>query len=119
LSTSRKIQCRYTSSSGTAPTSTTTLTSAAPTEPTPDFDGTTPSSSAQPAPVPVDVDEGRNHDHEAIDVDDDVPVGGKRKLKSDVWLEFEPLDVAGKSKAQCKWCKKLLVGGSRAGTTHL
>jgi hypothetical protein len=108
-----------TPTSGTALTSTTTPTSAAPIEPTHDFDGTSPSSSSQPAPVPVDVDEGRNHDHEAIDVDDDVPVGGKRKLKSDVWLEFEPVDVAGKSKAECKWCKKLLVGGSRAGTTHL
>jgi hypothetical protein len=91
-----------TPSSATALTSTTTPTSAAP---TPDGEGTTPSSRSQPALIPVD--EGRNHDHEAIDVDDDdVLVRGKRKLKSDVWLEFEPVDVAGKTEAQCKWCTK-------------
>jgi hypothetical protein len=87
--------------SATAPTSTTTPTNAAP---TPNGDPTTPSLSAQPTPIMID--EGRNHDHEAIEVDDDdVPVGGKRRFKSDVWQEFEPVDVAEKSKAQCKWCK--------------
>ncbi len=52
--------------------------------------------------------------------DDDVPaVGTKRKLKSDVWLEFEQVTVAGNLKAKCNWCKKFLVGHSRAGTNHL
>jgi hypothetical protein len=52
-------------------------------------------------------------------IDDEVPVGGKRKLKSDVWLEFEDVIVGGKKKAECKWCKMLLVLGSRSRTTHL
>jgi hypothetical protein len=78
----------------------------------------TPSSSAQAQHTPQEAEvEGVDHVH--VLIDDDVPVGGKRKLKSDVWLEFEDVIVGGKKKAECKWCKKLLVSGSRSGTTHL
>jgi hypothetical protein len=72
-----------------------------------------PSSSVQAPPS-----EGTEH-VVVNDDDDNVQVGCKRKLKSDVWLEFEQVTVGGKMKAECTWCKKLLVGDSRAGTNHL
>jgi hypothetical protein len=53
------------------------------------------------------------------EIDNDVPVGGKRKLKSAVWQEFEQVIISGIKKAQCNWCKKYLAGGGRDGTTHL
>lgn len=46
-------------------------------------------------------------------------VGVKRKRKSDVWQEFTEVEVAGRMKAECNWCKKKLVGGSKDGTNHL
>jgi uncharacterized radical SAM superfamily protein len=51
--------------------------------------------------------------------DANVTVGSKRKLKSDVWLEFEQVTVGGKLKVECNWCKKHFVGDSKSGTTHL
>jgi hypothetical protein len=54
-----------------------------------------------------------------VDDNDNVPVGGKRKHKSEVWLEFVEIVVGGKVKAECNWCKKLLAGSSRDGTNHL
>jgi hypothetical protein len=51
--------------------------------------------------------------------DDDVPVAKKRKLKSDVWKEFDQVTVASRQKAQCHWCKKCLVADGNAGTNHL
>jgi hypothetical protein len=58
---------------------------------------------------------------DAIEIDDDVAVGSKRKpkLKSKVWLEFDRIEVNGVWKAKCTWCKKLLVGDTRQGTSHL
>jgi hypothetical protein len=43
----------------------------------------------------------------------------RRELKSDAWLEFDQLIVAGRPKAQCHWCKKVLVADGKAGTNHL
>ncbi|PVH63698.1 hypothetical protein PAHAL_2G088300 [Panicum hallii] len=42
----------------------------------------------------------------------DVPTssGSKRKLRSNVWSDFEPVEVDGVSKAKCKHCKKKLSG---------
>jgi hypothetical protein len=74
----------------------------------------TPCSSAQAQPP---TEEG--NENVVIDDDDNLQVGVKRKLKSDVWLEFKQVTVAGKLKAECNWCKKALVGDSRAGTNHL
>jgi hypothetical protein len=54
-----------------------------------------------------------------VDEDDNVPVGSKRKLTSDVWLEFDPVIVASKQKAKCHWCKKCLIATSKSGTNHL
>jgi hypothetical protein len=54
-----------------------------------------------------------------VEDDDDVPVAKKRKLKSDVWKEFDQVTVAGRQKAQCHWCKKCLVADGNAGTNHL
>jgi hypothetical protein len=56
---------------------------------------------------------------EVIQIDDDVPVGSKRKLKSEVWLEFDRVQLNGVWKAKCQWCKKLLGGDTRNGTKHL
>jgi hypothetical protein len=54
-----------------------------------------------------------------VDDNDNVVVGGKRKRKSEAWLDFEEVVVGGKVKAECNWCKNLLVGSSRDGTNHL
>ncbi|TVU50271.1 hypothetical protein EJB05_01637, partial [Eragrostis curvula] len=90
--------------------------------PTSSAQATPPSSeaAAMPSPAPAEPtaaasDEGTD----VVDIDDDVPVGGKRKLKSDVWLEFERVLVAGKLKAKCSWCQKLLSGTGTSGTSHL
>ena len=48
-----------------------------------------------------------------------MPVGSKRKLNSDVWLELDLVTIVGKDKAKCQWCKKLLAGSSKDGTSHL
>jgi len=52
-------------------------------------------------------------------VEDDVPIGCKRKLRSEVWKDFDLIQVSGIWKAKCKWCKKHLGGETRNGTTHL
>ena len=56
---------------------------------------------------------------DVIQIDDDVRVGSKRKLKSEVWLEFDRIEVNGVWKAKCQWCKKLLSGETRNGTNSL
>ncbi|KAJ9541894.1 hypothetical protein OSB04_028400 [Centaurea solstitialis] len=52
-------------------------------------------------------------------VGDGATTSKKRKLTSDVWNHFEKKMVNGLVKAECNYCKKKLVGGSRDGTTHL
>jgi hypothetical protein len=112
---------RTTSGAAAATTGGVPSSSAGTTTPTPTPSSSTPASSAaeaQPA-APQDQQQGTT----PVIIDDethnDVSVGGKRKLKSDVWLEFEKVTVSGKVKAECKWCKKHLAGGGRDGTTHL
>ena len=43
---------------------------------------------------------------DVIEIEDDVVVGSKRKLKSAVWEDFDKICVNGKWKARCKWCTK-------------
>jgi hypothetical protein len=43
----------------------------------------------------------------------------KRKLKPAVWEDFHKIEVDGKWKAKCKWCKKSLSAEGTSGTTHL
>jgi len=54
-----------------------------------------------------------------VEVEDDVPIGCKRKLRYEVWKDFHLINVSGVWKAKCKWCKKHLGGETRNGTTHL
>jgi hypothetical protein len=77
----------------------------------------TPSSSTNAPPARATPQSGI--DYVIVEDDDTVNVGTKRKMKSNVWLEFEQVTVGGKLKAQYNWCKKQLVGDSKAGTTHL
>jgi hypothetical protein len=70
-----------------------------------------------------------DNDRRTIDVESsseqeeqgDVPAssGLKRKLRSNVWSDFEPVEVDGVSKAKCKHCKKKLSGITKNGTSHL
>jgi len=73
-----------------------------------------PSDSAAPA-----TDSATLGNNSVVEVEDDVPVGSKRKLRSEVWKDFDLINVSGVSKAKCKWCKKHLGGETRNGTTHL
>jgi len=57
--------------------------------------------------------------YDVVEVEDDVRVGSKRKLRSEVWKDFDLINVSGVWKAKCKWCKKHLGGETRNGTTHL
>jgi hypothetical protein len=54
-----------------------------------------------------------------VDEDDDVPIVKKRKLKFEDWLGFDQVTIAARQKAQCHWCKKILVAHGKAGTNHL
>ena len=73
-----------------------------------------PSDSAAPA-----TDSATLGNNDVVEVEDDVPVGSKRKLRSEVWKDFDLINVSGVWKAKCKWCKKHLGGETRNGTTHL
>jgi hypothetical protein len=52
---------------------------------------------------------------------EDIPAssGSKRKLRSDVWKDFDQVEVDGVGKAKCKHCKKKLSGITKNGTSHL
>jgi hypothetical protein len=54
-----------------------------------------------------------------LEVEENVRVGNKRKLRSEVWKDFDLILVNGVWKARCKWCKKDLSGDTRNGTTSL
>jgi len=54
-----------------------------------------------------------------VEVEDDAPAAKKRKLRSEVWKDFDLISVNGVWKAKCHWCKKHLGGETRNGTTHL
>nr|TKW24104.1 hypothetical protein SEVIR_3G031050v2 [Setaria viridis] len=45
---------------------------------------------------------------DVIKIEDDVAVGSQRKLKSEVWKEFDRIRLNGNWKAKCIWCKKML-----------
>jgi hypothetical protein len=65
----------------------------------------TPSSSAQAQHTPRQEAQVEGTDDVHVLIDDDVPVGRKRKLKSDVWLEFEDVIVGGKKKLNASGVK--------------
>jgi hypothetical protein len=56
---------------------------------------------------------------DVVEIQEDVVVGTKRKLRSEVWEDFDLIYVKGVPKARCSWCKKELCGETRSGTTHL
>jgi hypothetical protein len=81
--------------------------------------GAVPASTSR-APTPSDAaTEGAGTD--VVEIDDDVEVGDKKKLrlKSKVWEDFDKINVGGKWKAKCHWCKKLLTAEGKSGTSHL
>jgi hypothetical protein len=73
-------------------------------------DATTPNNAQPTAATAAETAEAGGTSYVVVDDEDDEPVVKKRKLKSDVWLEFDQVKVAGRQKAQCHWCKKVLVG---------
>ncbi|XP_073221462.1 zinc finger BED domain-containing protein RICESLEEPER 2-like [Cicer arietinum] len=50
---------------------------------------------------------------------DEIPEDRNNRLKSIVWDHFTKVKVDGKEKAKCNYCKKLLGGRARDGTSHL
>lgn len=83
----------------------------------------TPSSTPSdvPAPAaPTGTDgQGGTADTDVIEIEDEVPVGSKRRLKSNVWNDFDKIGEGRTAKAKCKWCKKHLSAVGRNGTSHL
>ena len=75
---------------------------------------TPPSNSATPA-----TDSATEGNTDVIEIEKDAPTGKKRKLRSEVWKDYDLINVNGNWKAKCKWCKKHLGGETRNGTTHL
>jgi len=67
-----------------------------------------PSDSAAPA-----TDSATLGNNSVVEVEDDVPVGSKRKLRSEVWKDFDLINVSGVWKAKCKWCKKTFRWGDK------
>jgi hypothetical protein len=51
----------------------------------------------------------------------DIPTssGLKRKLRLDVWADFDQVKIDGAFKAKCKHCKKKLSNITKIGTSHL
>ena len=64
-----------------------------------------PSDSAAPT-----TDSATLGNNDVVEVEDDVRVGSKRKLRSEVWKEFDLINVNGIWKAKCHWCKEHLGG---------
>jgi hypothetical protein len=99
-----------------SPTPTMSSPSPTPTNDAPSSSAASTPTSTGPAPTSDGVDAPSSScaqigytDYVVVDEDDNVPVGSKRKLKSDVWLEFDHVIVAGKQKAKCHWCKNVLL----------
>ena len=69
---------------------------------------TPPSGSAAPA-----TDSATVGNYDVVEVEDDVPVGCKRKLRFEVWKDFDLINVSGVWKAKCKWCKKTFRWGDK------
>jgi hypothetical protein len=79
----------------------------------------TPSSTPS-EPTPTTATDGQaGTDNTVIEIEDDAQVGCKRKLKSDVWNDFDKIVVNGVAKGRCHWCKKELSATVRSGTSHL
>jgi hypothetical protein len=86
----------------------------------PSSSGATTPNNAQPtAAIAAETAEAGGTSYVVVDDEDDELIVKKRKLKSDVWLEFDQVKVAGRQKAQCHWCKKVLAGDGKSGTNHL
>jgi hypothetical protein len=86
----------------------------------PSSSGATTPNNAQPtAATAAETAEAGGTSYVVVDDEDDEPVVKKRKLKSDVWLEFDQVKVAERQKAQCHWCKKVLAGDGKSGTNYL
>lgn len=58
-------------------------------------------------------DQGTGTDSEALGA------GRRKRLKSVVWNEFKRVQVHGRWKAECVWCRTKLGGETKNGTTHL
>jgi hypothetical protein len=90
------------------------------------FRARTPSSTPR-EPTPFNVlapttaidGDGQGTDNNVIEVEDDVKVGAKRKLRSDGWNDFDKVIVAGIDKARCHWCTETLSAVGRNGASHL
>jgi hypothetical protein len=78
-----------------------------------------PTPSDMLAPTTATDGQGTENENNVIEIEDDVQVGRKRKLKSDVWNDFDPVTIGGIAKARCKWCTKTLSVVGRNGTSHL
>ena len=79
----------------------------------------TPTPSVVIAPTATDGQGTGTTNNDAVEIDEDVRVDSKRKLKSDVWQDFERVCVGGTWKAKCNWCHKTLSAVCRNGTSHL
>jgi hypothetical protein len=79
----------------------------------------TPTPSVVIAPTATDGQGTSTTNNDAVEIDEDVRVGSKRKLKSDVWQDFERVCVDGTWKAKCNWCHKTLSALCRNAASHL
>jgi hypothetical protein len=81
--------------------------------PSPSGTASTQQASATGPIVPLDLDSSSEQE--------DIPSssGAKRKLRSDVWADFDQVEVDGVFKAKCIHCKKNLSGITKNGTSHL
>ena len=74
---------------------------------------TSPTPSPSPSLAPVTTPNTNSKDTNVIEIDDDVAVGNKRKLKYAIWQEFGQVKVGNVWKAKCSWCQKLLSGETK------
>ena len=69
---------------------------------------TQPSDSATPA-----TDSATEGNTDVIEIEEDAPAGKKRKLRFEVWKDYDLINVNGNWKAKCKWCKKTFRWGDK------
>ncbi|CAL1396906.1 unnamed protein product [Linum trigynum] len=48
-----------------------------------------------------------------------VAKGGNNRTFSEWWAHYDRLTVGGVKKAKCKYCKRLMMGEPKHGTSHL
>ncbi|CAL1406613.1 unnamed protein product [Linum trigynum] len=89
-------------------------------QPSSDPNGTQAGPSQMPVAVEVQNQFGNGaNDNDGNEVANNAKGGNEGKVYSEWWAHYEKLEVNKVKKAKCKYCKRLMVGDPKQGTSHL